>query len=115
MVNEIDRTLTALSDPTRRKVVDQLKRGPRRAGDLAAAFKVTPPAMSRHLRVLRRCGLIEEDRARGLDDDARVRMYRLKREPFQSLRGWLDEVESFWGDQLSAFKAHAERGSSGKR
>jgi DNA-binding transcriptional ArsR family regulator len=113
-VNEVDRVFLALADPTRRKVVDILRRGPKRAGDLAASFKVTAPAMSRHLRVLRKSGIIEEDRARGLDDDARVRMYRLRREPFVGLRGWLDEVESFWGDQLAAFKAHAERGS-GKR
>jgi len=114
MVNEVDRTFLALADPTRRKVVDLLRRGPRRAGDLAASFRVSAPAMSRHLRVLRRSGIIEEDTARGIDDDARVRMYRLRREPFVGLRGWIDEVESFWGDQLSAFKAHAER-SSGKR
>ena len=114
MVNEVDRTFVALSDPTRRKVVDILRRGPKRAGDLAASFKVSAPAMSRHLRVLRKSGIIEEDRARGIDDDARVRMYRLRREPFTGLRGWLDEVESFWGDQLGAFKAHAER-SAGKR
>jgi DNA-binding transcriptional ArsR family regulator len=109
MVNEVDRTLLALSDPTRRRVVDMLRRGPRRAGELAASFRVTPPAMSRHLRVLRRCGLIEEERSRSADDDARVRIYRLRREPFAGLRTWLDEVESYWGDQLSAFKAHAER------
>jgi DNA-binding transcriptional ArsR family regulator len=71
--------------------------------------------MSRHLRVLRRCGLIEEDRARSMDDDARVRMYRLRREPFVGLRGWLDEVDSFWTDQLAAFKSHAERGTGSKR
>lgn len=115
MVNEVDRTFLALSDPTRRRVVDLLRRGPRRAGELAASFRVSAPAMSRHLRVLRRCGLIEEDRARGADDDARVRMYRLRREPFVGLRGWLDEVDSFWSNQLAAFKAHAERSSGGKR
>ena len=61
--------------------------------------------MSRHLRVLRTSGLIEEDR---VDDDARVRVYRLRPEPFRSLQEWLEEVESFWTDQLGAFKAHAE-------
>ena len=115
MVNEVDRTLLALADPTRRRVVDLLRRGPRRAGELATTFRVSAPAMSRHLRVLRRSGLIEEERTRGMDDDARIRLYRLRREPFSGLRTWLDEVESFWSDQLAAFKAHAERGSSGKR
>src|SRR5580704_721758 len=101
----IDRTLAALADPTRRGVVDLLRRRPRRAGELAAAFDMTPPAMSRHLRILRKTGLVEEDE---VEDDARVRLYRLRKEPFAGLRRWLDEVESFWEDQLASFKAHAE-------
>jgi DNA-binding transcriptional ArsR family regulator len=59
--------------------------------------------MSRHLRVLRRRGLIEEER---VDEDARVRLYRLRREPFDGLSSWLRELESFWTDQLDAFGAH---------
>lgn len=61
--------------------------------------------MSRHLRVLRRTGLVTED---GLEEDARARVYRLRAEPFAALRLWLDEVEAFWSEQLSAFVAHAE-------
>jgi DNA-binding transcriptional ArsR family regulator len=59
--------------------------------------------MSRHLRVLRRRGLIEEER---VDEDARVRLYRLRREPFDGLSSWLRELESFWTDQLDSFGAH---------
>jgi len=103
---QLDRTLSALADPARRGVVDLLRRRPRRAGELAEALSMTPPAMSRHLRVLRRCGLVEDD---ALEHDARVRLYRLKPEPFSALRHWLDEVEQFWTAQLDAFKAHAER------
>lgn len=102
----LDRTLAALADPTRRGVVDRLRHRPHPAGELAAAFDMSPPAMSRHLRVLRQTGLVEE---RIDADDARVRVYSLRPEPFAALRGWLDEVESFWSDQLGAFKAHAER------
>jgi DNA-binding transcriptional ArsR family regulator len=102
----LDRTFRALADPTRRGVVDLLRRSPRRAGELASAFAMSPPAMSRHLRVLRRTGLVEE---RSHGEDARVRVYRLRPEPFAELRGWLDEVEALWADQLDAFKAHAER------
>jgi DNA-binding transcriptional ArsR family regulator len=109
--SSVDVTLAALADPTRRGVVDLLRRKPRRAGELAAALSMSAPAMSRHLRVLRKTGLVEE---RELDDDARVRMYRLRPEPFTALRSWLDEVESFWADQLDSFKAHAER-TRGKR
>jgi DNA-binding transcriptional ArsR family regulator len=109
---ELDRTLAALADPTRRGVIDLLRKRPRRAGELAAAFDMSPPAMSRHLRLLRKTGLIEEEE---LEDDARVRLYRLKRSPFSGLRHWLDEVEQFWGGQLASFKEHVERTRGGKR
>lgn len=102
----LDQTLSALADPTRRGVIDVLSRGPKPAGELAAAFDMSPPAMSRHLRVLRKGGLVTEERE---EHDARVRLYRLRRDPFQSLDTWLRQVESFWTDQLDAFKHHAER------
>jgi DNA-binding transcriptional ArsR family regulator len=108
----LDRTFAALADPTRRGVVDLLRRKPRRAGELADAFAMSAPAMSRHLRVLRKTGLVEED---GLEDDARVRVYRLRPQQFHALRRWLDEVESYWEDQLDAFKEHAERTRSRRR
>ena len=108
---DLDRTLSALADPTRRGVVDLLRQRPRRAGELATAMAMSPPAMSRHLRVLRRTGLVTED---GLEHDARARVYRLRAEPFAALRDWLDEVEAFWNDQLSAFKAHAEGAAPGR-
>jgi DNA-binding transcriptional ArsR family regulator len=108
-LRSIDATLQALADPTRRKVVDLLRVRPRRAGELAAHFRMSPPAMSRHLRVLRQRGLVEEDR---VEDDARVRVYRLRPGPFRDLHGWLEQVESFWDDQLAAFKAHAESGKT---
>jgi DNA-binding transcriptional ArsR family regulator len=103
---DLDRTLAALADPARRGVVDLLRTGPRRAGELADALSMSPPAMSRHLRVLRQTGLIEDTE---LEGDARVRVYRLRPEPFSELRQWLEEVEAFWSAELLAFKAHAER------
>jgi len=105
-VSRLDDTFSALADPTRRAVVDLLRKRPRRAGELSAALSMSPPAMSRHLRVLRKVGLVEEE---GIDDDARVRMFCLRRDRFAELRTWLDDVESFWTEQLGAFKAHAEK------
>lgn len=101
----LDQTFTALADPTRRGVIDLLRKQPRRAGDLADRLGLSRPAMSRHLKVLRTTGLIEPASD---DADARARIYRLLPEPFSSLRAWLDEVELFWVGQLAAFKAHAE-------
>ena len=107
MVNaHLDQTLLALADPTRRQIVDLLRKRPRRAGELADELSMSAPALSRHLRVLRKSGLIEDN---GLEDDARVSFYELKPDRFAMLREWLDEVEAFWTDQLASFKAHAER------
>src|SRR5579862_5015529 len=106
---ELGATLSALADQNRRAVIDLLKKRPRRAGEIAAALSLTPPALSRHLRVLRRSGLIDEQ---GIEDDARVRIYQLRKEPFDQLRGWLGEVESFWVGELAAFRDHVERRSA---
>ncbi len=108
----LDHTLAALADPTRRKVVDLLRERPRRAGELAAAFDVSAPAISRHLRVLRTRGLIEEERS---PKDARLRVYRLRPERFRDLQGWLEQVEGFWSEQLESFKAVAESRRGGRK
>jgi len=111
-MSPLDRTLVALADSTRRGVIDVLRGKPRRASELADLLSTTRPAMSRHLRVLRKTGIVSESEP---DHDARVRLYRLEPAPFQELRRWLEDVEAFWGDQLASFKAHAERSRSGKR
>ena len=103
--DSVDATLAALADPTRRRVVLLLSRGPRRPSDIADALETSRPAMSRHLRVLRQAGIVRESVQ---TDDARKRTYRLEQTPFSDLRAWLDEVEAFWDDQLQAFKLHAE-------
>lgn len=69
-------------------------------------LQLPAPAMSRHLRVLRLCGLVDETHPRF---DARVRIYALRPEPIAGLRAWLDETEQLWTQQLAAFKAHVER------
>ncbi len=106
MPTHVDDTLAALADPTRRRVVDLLRAGPRRAGELAEAFRISPPALSRHLRVLRSTGLVSEER---IDNDARVRVYHLRRERFMELSRWLAELEASWTEQLASFSAHVER------
>jgi DNA-binding transcriptional ArsR family regulator len=102
----LDRTLAALADPHRRRVIDLLSRGPRAAGDLARELQLTPPAMSRHLRTLRQSGLVEESHP---TFDARVRIYALRPEPMVHLLRWLEESERLWTGQLAAFKVHLER------
>jgi DNA-binding transcriptional ArsR family regulator len=104
-MTSLDETLSALSDPHRRGVVDLLRARPRPAGELARALRLRPSAMSRHLGILRKSGLIEEDHQ---GEDARIRTYRLRPEPFNGLRRWVEEVEAFWGLELQAFKTHVE-------
>jgi DNA-binding transcriptional ArsR family regulator len=106
MANDIDATLSALADPTRRQIVELLRDRPQRAGELAAAFEMSAPSVSRHLRVLRRSGIVT---GHGVDDDARLRVYELRQEPFADLQSWLDQVQAFWTGQLSAFREHVER------
>jgi DNA-binding transcriptional ArsR family regulator len=101
----IDRTLAALADPHRRRVVDLLGHGPLRAGELAARAGLSAAAMSRHLRTLRQSGLVAEDHG---GPDARVRVYRLRPGPMAELKAWLEESEALWSLQLGAFKAHLE-------
>jgi DNA-binding transcriptional ArsR family regulator len=106
MPHSLDRTLAALADPHRRQVVDLLRERPYRAGELAAAARLSFPAMSRHLKRLRQSGLVEEDRN---EFDSRVRIYRLRPHPMADLKRWLEETETLWVHQLAAFKAHLQK------
>jgi DNA-binding transcriptional ArsR family regulator len=102
--------LVALADPTRRGMVELLAERPRRAGELVAAFPVSQPAISRHLRILRHHGLIDEQRA---DGDRRGRVYRLRAESLDPLASWLDEVRRFWAGHLEDFRSFVEQERGG--
>ena len=108
----VDTALAALAEPTRRAVVELLVRRPHRAGELAEALGMSPPALSRHLRVLKASSLVADDEP---EHDARVRLYRLRREGFEPVSDWVDEVRSLWTDQLDAFKEHVERRARERR
>ncbi len=81
--------IEALSDPTRRQIVTLLSDGPRRAGELAAEVGMSPPAMSRHLRVLLSALVIADER---LDEDARARVFRLRPESIKVAQSWLGRL-----------------------
>jgi DNA-binding transcriptional ArsR family regulator len=96
----------ALADPTRRQIVQLLGNGPRRAGELASAVASSPPAVSRHLRVLLQAGIVADERP---GHDARVRMFRLRPESMVALQAWLDQLQAHWNEQLKSFQRHVER------
>jgi DNA-binding transcriptional ArsR family regulator len=97
--------LAVLADPTRRRVFERLRHGPRPVNLIAAGLPVSRPAVSQHLKALKQAGLVVE-RSEG----AR-RIYSLRREGLMELREWLD---GFWGDALEAFKLEAERSHRAK-
>jgi DNA-binding transcriptional ArsR family regulator len=103
MVNDL---FSVLADPTRRRVLELLSDRPRRAGELAAAAKTSAPVMSRHLRILLESGFVADER---VPDDARARVFRLRREPIGDLQAWLDQLQAHWQEQLGSFKRHVER------
>jgi DNA-binding transcriptional ArsR family regulator len=94
--------LAALADPTRRQIVDLLRVGDRPAGDIAARFPVTRPAVSRHLRVLREAGLAES-RVEG-----QQRIYRLRPEALRELDRWLEGYRHFWATSLDSLERHLD-------
>jgi DNA-binding transcriptional ArsR family regulator len=110
--SRLDTTFAALSDTTRRTVIQALLTRPRRAGELAHAVKMSAPALSRHLRVLRKAGLVIEE---GIEADARVRVYRLDPAALAPVRDWLGQIEELWEEQLLAFKEHAEQSNRARR
>jgi DNA-binding transcriptional ArsR family regulator len=112
---DIDRLLTALADPHRRRVVELLSQRPRAAGELARDIGSSAPAMSRHLRALREARVIFEARPE-LDAtyDARVRIYALRADGMAHLKEWLERAERLWAEQLVAFKIHIEKGGEGR-
>jgi DNA-binding transcriptional ArsR family regulator len=95
----------ALADPTRRQVFEQLRHGPRSVGIIAAKMPVSRPAVSQHLGVLKKAGLVA-DRAEGTR-----RVYYIDPHGLAAIRIWLDQ---FWDDALVAFKAELEKGESSK-
>ena len=103
--------LAALGDPTRRRILELLAERRRTATELHREFRIAPPAVSRHLRVLREAGLVGEEQ---VPDDRRVRLYRLEPAPLDELSVWLSELSRGWQRQLDSFKDYAAvRGSGG--
>ena len=97
--------LAVLADPTRRKVFERLRAGPRPVNALAAGLPVSRPAVSQHLKALKDAGLVEE-RSEGVR-----RIYSLRRQGLTELRDWLDTFwdDAFWDHALAAFKEEVEK------
>jgi DNA-binding transcriptional ArsR family regulator len=97
----MEAALKALSDPGRRRILTLVRDEERSAGEIAAEFTVTWPAVSQHLRVLKEAGLVTERR------DGTRRLYRARPEGLREVRAFLDD---FWNDKLEQLKREVERG-----
>jgi DNA-binding transcriptional ArsR family regulator len=94
MPDQLSLTFAALADPTRRAILGRLTDGERSVSELAAPFKISLPAISKHLKVLERAGLIARGR------DAQWRPCRLKAAPLEDASLWLDHYRRHWEDRL---------------
>lgn len=99
----------AVADPTRRAVLDLLRKGSLPAGDIARQFTVSRPAISKHLRVLRGAELVREERI------GRQRMYRLNAGPLREIDGWIEQYRKFWQANLAGLKKFVEEQEAKKK
>ncbi|HEY3934626.1 MAG TPA: metalloregulator ArsR/SmtB family transcription factor [Gemmatimonadales bacterium] len=100
--HRLDAVFSALADPTRRKLVHRLATRERSISELARPFRMSLPAVSKHLRVLERAGLVSRRR------DGRQWTCRLTPQPMRAAAGWLDEYRNMWDDQLDRLAAYLE-------
>ena len=104
-----DSVFQSIADPTRRGILDLLKKGERPASELGAPFAMSQPALSQHLRVLRDAELVSV-RAEG-----RQRIYSLNPAPLEELYDWVTHYQEFWHDKLRALGAHLDTKARNKK
>jgi len=111
--NVLNRTFAALADPTRRRILEHLARGDRCVTDLARPHRMSLPAVSKHLRVLEKAGLLRRRRY------GRVHEMQLEAKPLKEAAQWVEEYRKFWEgslDRLAEYleKAHKRTRKKGK-
>jgi DNA-binding transcriptional ArsR family regulator len=103
MNDSISSTFAALADPTRRAILARLALGETSVTELAEPFEMSMPAVSKHLRVLERAGLITRGR------EAQWRPCKLKAEPLREAAGWIDEYRQFWEHSFDRLEEYLQR------
>ena len=95
-------TYAALAEPSRRRILDMLRRGERCVSDLVAHLKLSQPGVSKHLRVLREAGLVD------VRQEGRTRWYRLRADPLSEVDHWLEPYRAHWSSRLDELERHLE-------
>lgn len=103
--DQLDRVFSALSDRTRRALLQRLAAGPAVISELARPFDMSLPAVSKHLRVLESAGLVSRRK------DGRVHRCTLSAEPLRDVAGWVSYYEAFWDGTLASLANHLENGA----
>ena len=98
--SNIDATLAALADPTRRAILARLAQGEASVTELMAPFDISQPSISKHLKVLERAGLISRGR------HAQFRPCRLEAAPLRAVAEWVGQYRAYWDDQLDNLDAY---------
>jgi DNA-binding transcriptional ArsR family regulator len=101
-VDELSNTFAALADPTRRAILNRLADGDATVKELAAPFAISPQAVSKHLKVLERAGLITRGRA------AQMRPSRLHGAPLKDAADWIENYRRFWGESFDQLEARLD-------
>lgn len=104
VTDRLDRTFAALADPTRRAILARLAAGKASVTELAEPFEMSLPAISKHLKVLERAGLIEREA------DAQWRVCRLRGRRLREAHGWLERYRRYWEESLDQLVEYLERG-----
>ena len=102
MVDQLSKTFAALADPTRRAILGRLTRGETSVSELAKPFKMTMPAISKHLKVLERAGLVERGR------EAQWRPCRLKAKPLREVSDWVEQYRKHWEERLDRLEEYLQ-------
>ncbi len=108
MVDDLSVTFAALADPTRRAILARLAEGEATVGELAAPFDMSLPAVSKHLKVLERAGLVTRGR------EAQWRPCRLAPAPLGAAAGWLDRYRECWESSFDRLDEHIRRLQEGR-
>ena len=107
LMQNLDPIFSALADPTRRAILASLALGEKTVGDLAQPFSISPPAISRHLKVLEAADLIRNQRV------GKQRRCRLNRETLALAQDWLDFNQRFWSGSFDRLEAHVTQPADG--
>jgi DNA-binding transcriptional ArsR family regulator len=99
-MDTLSTTFFALADPTRRAILARLMSGEASVKELAQPFAMTPPAVTKHIKVLQKAGLIEQGR------DAQWRPCKLTAEPLREASTWIDQYRSFWSGNFDRLEAY---------